>query len=101
VWPQALLFGLGHIEQGPSFLEMIELMLLTGLGAVVFAWLVCRWQSLWFPIALHICMNLWWALFSVARSALGGWFPFALQSASIVLAILITLYWTKRTPRLG
>jgi membrane protease YdiL (CAAX protease family) len=101
VWPQALLFGLGHIEQGQGFLEMTELMLLTGSGAAVFAWLVYRWQSLWFPIALHVCMNLWWELFSVARSALGGWFPFALQLASIVLAILITLYWTKRKPRLG
>ena len=99
VWPQALLFGLGHIEQGQSPLEMAELMLLTGLGAVVFAWLVYRWQSLWFPIALHICMNLWWELFSVAKSALGGWFPFALQVASILLAVVITLYWTKRKPR--
>jgi hypothetical protein len=62
---------------------------------------VLHWQSLWYPFALHICMNLWWELFSVARSALGGWFPFALQLASIVLAILITLYWTKRKPRLG
>jgi len=100
VWPQALLFGLGHIEQGQSFLERIELMLLTGLGAVVFAWLVYRWQSLWFPFALHICMNLWWELFSGARSALGGWFPFVLQLASIVLAILITIYWTQRKARL-
>jgi len=99
VWPQALLFGLGHIEQGQSPLEMAELLLLTGLGAVVFAWLVYRWQSLWFPIALHICMNLWWELFSVAKSALGGRFPFALQVASILLAIVITLYWTKRKPR--
>ena len=100
VWPQALLFGLGHIEQGQSYLEMTELMLLTGLGAVVFAWLVYRWQSLWFPVAFHICVNLWWELFSVARNALGGWFPFALQLASIALAILITLYWTKGKPRL-
>ena len=100
VWPQALLFGLGHIEQGQSFLERIELMLLTGLGAVVFAWLVYRWQSLWFPFALHICMNLWWELFSVARSALGGWLPFVLQLASIMLAILITIYWTRRKIRL-
>ena len=98
VWPQALLFGLGHVEQGQSTLEMAELMLFTGLGAVVFAWLVYRWQSLWFPIALHICINLWWELFSVAKSALGGWFPFALQVASILLAIVITLYWSKRKP---
>jgi membrane protease YdiL (CAAX protease family) len=94
-WPQALLFGWGHIEQGQSFLKMIGLMALTGLGAVVFAWLVYRWQSLWFPITLHICMNLWWELFSVARSALGGWFPFALQTGSVLLAILIALYCTK------
>jgi membrane protease YdiL (CAAX protease family) len=94
VWPQALLFGLGHIEQGQSFREMAGLMLLTGMGAVVFAWLVYRWQSLWFPIALHICMNLWWDLFSVAKTALGGWFPFTLQTGTILLAILITLFWT-------
>jgi membrane protease YdiL (CAAX protease family) len=97
VWPQTLLTGLGHIEQGQSFLEMAGLMLLTGLGAVVFAWLVYRWQSLWFPITLHFCMNLWWELFSVAKTALGGWFPFTLQMGSLLLAILITLYRTKET----
>ena len=56
VWPQALLFGWGHVEQGQRFQEMAGLMLLTGSGAVVFAWLLYRWQSLWFPIALHVCM---------------------------------------------
>jgi len=95
VWPQALLFGLGHIEQGQSFLELAGIMLLTGLGAVAFAWLLYRWQSLWFPITLHICMNLWWELFSVSKTALGGWFPFALQTGTVLLAILITLHWTK------
>jgi len=96
LWPQALLFGLGHVEQGQSLLEMAGLMLLTGSGAVVFAWLLYRWQSLWFPITLHTCMNLWWELFSVSKTALGGWFPFALQIGSVSLAILVTLYWTKR-----
>jgi membrane protease YdiL (CAAX protease family) len=96
VWPQGLLFGLGHIEQGQSPLEMAGLMLLTGSGAVVFAWLVYRWESLWFPITLHISMNLWWELFSVSKTALGGWFPFGLQIGTIMLAILVTIYWTKR-----
>ena len=96
LWPQALLFGLGHVEQGQSLLEMTGLMLLTSSGAAVFAWLLYRWQSLWFPITLHICMNLWWELFSVSKTALGGWFPFALQTGSVLLAILVTLYWTKR-----
>jgi len=94
VWPQALLFGWGHVEQGQNLADMVGLMLLTGSGAVVFAWLVYRWQSLWFPIALHACMNLWWEVFGVAKTALGGWFPFVLQIGSILLAVGITLYWT-------
>jgi membrane protease YdiL (CAAX protease family) len=94
VWPQALLFGWGHVEQSQSIEDMVGLMLLTGSGAVVFAWLVYRWESLWFPIALHVCMNLWWEVFSVAKTALGGWFPFVLQTASILVAVGITLYWT-------
>jgi len=74
---------------------MFGLFLLTGAGAVALSWMAYRWQSLWFAIVLHICMNLWWELFSVARSAIGGWFPFALQILSIVVAILITLFWSR------
>ena len=94
VWPSALLFGFGHIEQGQSWREKAGLFLLTGFGGVVFAWLVYRWENLWVAVALHICMNLWWELFSVAKSAIGGWLPFALQTLTVVVAILVTLYWT-------
>jgi|SRR5882724_5525368 len=95
VWPSALLFGLGHIEQGQTRQEMAGLLLLLGAGGVIFAWLVYRWQNLWVAIALHISMNIWWELFSVAKTAIDGWLPFVLQNMSIVLAILITLYWTR------
>jgi hypothetical protein len=40
-------------------------------------------------------MNLWWELFSVAKSALGGWFPFVLQGSTILLAVLVTLIRTR------
>jgi hypothetical protein len=40
-------------------------------------------------------MNLWWEVFSVAKTALGGWFPFLLQTGSIFLAVGITLCWTS------
>jgi len=40
-------------------------------------------------------MNLWWELFSVSKTALGDWFPFTLQTGTVLLAILITLFWTK------
>ncbi|HKN37031.1 MAG TPA: CPBP family intramembrane glutamic endopeptidase [Terriglobales bacterium] len=94
-WPSALLFGYGHIEQGQSLQEMTGLFFLTGAGGVTFAWLVYRWQNLWVAVALHICMNLWWELFSVARTAIGGWFPFMLQNLTMLLAIFITLYRTR------
>ncbi len=95
VWPSALLFGLGHVEQGQSLQEMAGLFFLTGAGGVTFAWLVYRWQNLWVAVALHICMNLWWELFSVAKTAIGGWFPFALQNLTMLLAIFVTLCWTR------
>ena len=95
VWPSAVLFGYGHIERGQSWMEMAGLFLLTGTGGVVFAWLVYRWQTLWVAVLLHICMNLWWELFSVSKSAVGGWFPFALQTFTIILAILGTLRLTS------
>jgi membrane protease YdiL (CAAX protease family) len=95
VWPSALLFGWSHVEQGQSLQEMAELFFLIGSGGVLFAWLVYRWQNLWVPVALHICMNLWWELFSVSRNAIGGWFPFALQTLTMLLAILATLYYTR------
>ena len=99
VWPSAVLFGWGHIEQGASRQEQVGIFLITGTGAVLVSWLLYRWQNLWFPITLHIAMNLWWELFSVARSAVGGWFPFAMQGLTMVLAVIVTLRRTQRPKR--
>ena len=96
VWPQALLFGLGHIEKGQNIADMAGLLLVTGTGGVVFAWLAYRWQSLWFSISVHILVNLWWSVFSVSKTAIGGWFPFVLQAITIFAAIAITLRWSRR-----
>jgi membrane protease YdiL (CAAX protease family) len=87
------------MDQGGTLLESVELFLLMTAGGVTFAWLAQKWQSLWVPVALHICMNLWWELFSISRSAIGGWFPFMLQNITILFAILLTLYSKReRTP---
>lgn len=95
VWPSALLFGYGHVEQGQSKLEMLGLFFLTAFGGVTFAWLAYKWKSLWVAIALHISMNLWWDIFSVSNNAIGGWFPFALQTFTIIIAVVGTVYLTK------
>lgn len=63
-------------------------------GSIVWR-LVYRWQSLWVTVALHIFMNLWWELFSVASSAIGGWFDFVLLTVTMLVAIIVTLYWTR------
>lgn len=94
VWPSALLVGLGHVDQGQTVQEKIGLFLLTGAGGVTFAWLLYRWRNLWVPIALHVCMNLWWEFFSVSKNALGGWLALVFQNMTMLLAIIVTLWWT-------
>ena len=94
----ALITGAGHVEKGQTAASILGLFFITGTGGAIFCWLFERWQSLWFPFALHALMNFWWEVFNVAPTALGGWFAFALQSSSILLAVLITLRFTRRSP---
>lgn len=68
-------------------------------GALIFAWMLVEWDSLWVPFALHACMNMWWALFSVSRNVVGGWFPFTLQQLTMLLVIVAT--YRKRLQRTG
>jgi membrane protease YdiL (CAAX protease family) len=96
----AMLTGLAHIEKGQTAASILGLFFVTGAGGFTFCWLLDRWQSLWFPFALHACMNFWWEVFNVAPTALGGWYSLALQIGSIVLAILVTLRYTKSPSRL-
>jgi membrane protease YdiL (CAAX protease family) len=92
----AVLFGLGHVEQGRGFKEAIGIFILTVVGSALFSWLLDQWQNLWVPFALHLCMDLWWEVFSVSETALGGWFPFAMQTVAVAFAILLTFYAKHR-----
>jgi membrane protease YdiL (CAAX protease family) len=92
----ALVTGAVHVEKGQSLASYAGLFVVTGIGGVLFAWLMARWRTLWAPFALHASMNLWWEVFSVSRTALGGWFPFVLQAATVVTAILLTMRWTAK-----
>jgi uncharacterized protein len=102
LWPAvtacAMVTGLAHIEKGQSAAAILGLFAFTGIGGAMFCWLLERWGSLWFPWALHALMNFWWEVFNVAPTALGGWYAFVLQNASVLLAILITLKLTKARP---
>jgi CAAX protease family protein len=86
----AVIFGWGHIEKGSNFAEMAGLLLVTGSGGAFVAWFFYRWDSIWFPFALHALMNFYWEVFSVGRTALGGWFAVTAQISAILLAAFLT-----------
>jgi len=90
--PSAL-FALGHAYQSRDFLELLGILAVTGTGGLFGCWLYLRWNgSLWFVFCLHALMNLWWEIFGVAETALGGWIANAARLATIALAILFTIY---------
>jgi membrane protease YdiL (CAAX protease family) len=93
-------FAWGHLYQteGHGFHvgETLGVLAVTGFGAWFFAWLFERWRwNLWIPIGMHAFMNLWWELFGVDETALGGWLANAARVATIGIAIVLTLRQTK------
>ena len=53
-------------------------------------------DSIWFPWTVHALMNFYWEIFSISKTALGGWFPFFLQWITILLAALLTWKATRK-----
>lgn len=93
----AIVFGLGHVEQGASWNEKLGLFALTASGGIFFGWFYLRWQrNLWVPFSIHAGMNLSWELFDVSRNAIGGWWPFALQTGTLVVGILASVKFAPR-----
>lgn len=92
----AVFFGLGHLYQGAkgdlNLLETAGVVAITALGSVFFSWLFLRWGfNLWVPFWVHALMNLWWELFAVDETALGGGLANAARTLSMLLAIALTL----------
>ena len=93
----ALIFGLGHIYQGSTFLETTGVFFLTSIGGIWFAWLYIEWNNnLWVPIFLHILMNISWGLFEVSNNALGGFYTNLFRIITITLTILITIKYNQK-----
>lgn len=99
LWPAAIItgvvFGLAHIDltpdQGQTIIGQLNLWnAMIGLGGVMYAWMFyeSRW-NLWVVIALHIGMNLWWGMFDLSSSPLGG---FGATLSRIVCVGLVVLF---------
>jgi membrane protease YdiL (CAAX protease family) len=90
--PSAL-FAFVHVYQAEGFFQLIGIMAVTGLGSVVGCWVFMRWQdNLWAVFGLHSLMNLWWEVFAVDGTALGGWLANGARLLTVFLAIMLTIY---------
>jgi len=93
----ALLFGLGHVYQGSTFIETASIFLITSIGAIWFSWIFIEWNdNLWVPIFLHTFMNLSWILFDVSSNAQGGLYTNIFRFITIALSIILTIYYHKK-----
>jgi len=89
----SVLFALGHLYQSNDFWELVGISVITGLGSILSCWIFIRWQdNLWAIFGLHSLMNLWWEVFAVDNTALGGWLANAARLLTITLAIVLTIY---------
>ena len=94
----AIIFASFHLYQSQDFLTLIGIFIATFLGAVLFAWAYIEWNNnLWVPIFLHLFMNLFWMLFSAGDNAMGGVYANIFRILTIVLIILLTIVYKKRT----
>jgi len=94
----ALAFACAHLTpadfHSPSLIRLLGTQIgMTTLVGLVLAWLVYRWDSVWPAIGIHTCLNLSWELYESGVS--GGMKPFPFRVASIAIAILLTLKFTR------
>jgi hypothetical protein len=55
-----------------------------------------KWRdNLWTVWGLHAGMNLWWEVFNVDDTALGGWLANGARLATVIIAVLLTIYKDK------
>jgi membrane protease YdiL (CAAX protease family) len=88
----SVLFALGHAYQASGVSELLGIFAVTGLGSILGCWLFMRWQcNLWVVFGLHGLMNLWWEVFGVDDTALGGWIANGARLVTVIVAILLTI----------
>ena len=93
-----LIFGLAHIWQGNALGQTIGVFFVTFAGAAWFAWLYVEWRNkLWLPITLHILMNLYWTLFEIESTALGGIGANICRGLTIAFSVIFTI--RRKRPR--
>ena len=99
-WVSALLpsivFAAEHLYQSDDLMELVGIVAITGTGGIGFCWFFMKWHdNIWAIFGLHALMNLWWEVFAVDDTALGGWLANGARLATVVIAVLLTIYKDK------
>lgn len=94
----AVVFAMGHLYQSEESAVQLGLFFVTFLGSGFFAWLFVEWNyNLWVAIFLHTLMNFSWLFFDLGANAVGGTVANILRVATIIIAIVATVVYKKRT----
>ena len=104
-WVSALVpsvvFAVAHLYQSDDLMELLGIVAITGIGSIGFCWLFIKWRdNIWPIFGLHAGMNLWWEVFAVDDTGLGGWVANGARLATIIVAVLLTIYKDKIWKRL-
>ncbi len=93
-----VVFGLAHVDITPAVGESIIGQLgpwiaMIALGGFMYAWLFweSRW-NLWLVIALHAGMNLWWDMFDLTQTPLGGGGATGARIVSVGLVVVLVVW---------
>jgi len=93
----ALLFASGHLSQSNEATIVFGIFMTTFIGALLFAWVYVEWNyNLWFPILLHLFMNLFWIIFSVSSNALGNIYVNVFRIITILLVFIVTIVYKRK-----
>ena len=96
-WLSALLpsivFASKHLYQSDDMMELLGIVAITGTCGIGFCWFFMKWRyNIWAIFGLHSLMNLWWEVFAVDDTALGGWLANGARLATVIIAVLLTIY---------
>jgi len=88
-----IIFAIGHLYQAHGIASSLDILTVTALGSVWFAWLYVRWEyNLWVPISIHAFMDSWFFVFGANNSVLGNTTLIVDRGLAILLSIILTLW---------
>ncbi|WBV55615.1 CPBP family intramembrane metalloprotease [Chryseobacterium daecheongense] len=93
----SLLFAQVHLYQSSDTKEIIEILSITFLGSILFAWIYFEWNfNLWIAVFVHFFMNLYWEIFAVSDNVSGNLYGNIFKFLSVLLLIGITIYYKRK-----